>query len=51
MSADVLSSLKISETKKKVFIVRDEAFYFLGGSKLQPAKPIGNSGPAGLDVG
>ena len=49
-SSDVLFSLKILvKSKKKVFVVRDEASYFLRGphfprgSGLQPAQPIPKS--------
>ena len=35
---DVLFSLNIlMESKKKVFVVRDEALHFLRGPRLQPA--------------
>ena len=38
MSADVVFLLQILvKTKKKVFVVRDEAPHFLRGPRLQPA--------------
>ena len=36
-SGVLLSTVSIGEEKKKVFIVRDEAPYFLRGPRFQPA--------------
>ena len=45
-SQNVQFSLKISmESKKKVFVVRDEVPHFLRGRRLQPAWPVDKSGP------